>query len=408
MAKTTAQGLTTGFYSILLPGWLLVVLLCLWGARLPAQDCDNCMRGEIQVGETFSDTLALNTDCRHTGGAGPPYDIIRYEQTETGCVTFTTSSDCDTMLEILDRENCLAFIQNDDCPSWETEELQGEQNSCLSLRLCPGIYYLCVYPMSPCEGWPDIVDWEYSIKVSRCREEAPTPGNDSCETAVLLEMNTSVVGTTLHASCDPVPVCAGDPLSGLAWYRFMGTGSEVELNTCSPSTAIQARVAIYTGSCAGLACEEAKRISCISDRETVLLDTVEGREYLVAVYGSGEPDVDSWMGEFELAISGTAPGALALPGDFNSDSRVNISDPIAVLEFLFLGGSRIPCPGEGGSFGNASLAVADFNGDSRLDISDGVSMLNWLFLGGPAHHLGPSPECRAFEGCSAEDACPTP
>ena len=114
------------------------------------------------------------------------------------------------------------------------------------------------------------------------------------------------------------------------------------------------------------------------------------------------------MGGFELALSGTVPGALALPGDFNSASRVNISAPIAVLEFLFLGGSRIPCPGEGGSFGNASLAVADFNGDSRLDISDGVSMLNWLFLGGPAHHLGPSPECRAFEDCSAEDACPTP
>ncbi|MCH2585638.1 MAG: hypothetical protein MK138_12815, partial [Planctomycetes bacterium] len=94
--------------------------------------------------------------------------------------------------------------------------------------------------------------------------------------------------------------------------------------------------------------------------------------------------------------------------DFNADSRVNISDPIAVLEFLFIGGRRIACPDEAGAFTDASLAVADFNGDARLDISDGVSALGWLFLGGPAHHLGVPSECRTFEGCSEENICPIP
>ena len=114
------------------------------------------------------------------------------------------------------------------------------------------------------------------------------------------------------------------------------------------------------------------------------------------------------MGEFELVVSGTPEGALVLPGDFNADSRVNISDPIAVLEFLFIGGRRIPCPEADGAFSAASLAVADFNGDTRLDISDGVSMLNWLFFGGPAHHHGIPSECRTFEGCSEENICPIP
>ena len=409
MKNTTNRGLMAGIYIKLLPLALLHgVILCLCGGSLEAQDCVNCTRGEIEMGGTFSDTLALNTDCRHTGGAGPPYDIIRYEQTETGCVTFTTSSTCDTMLELLDRDGCLAFIQNNDCATWEAEGLQGIQNSCLSLRLCPGIYYLCLYPMAPCEGWPDISAWEYSVRVSGCIEEPDLPANDSCSNAIPLELNTPVIGTTLHASCDAAPDCADDPRSGLAWYRFTGTGSEIELNTCNPATAIQARVAVYTGDCANLACAEVKRIGCLRDRETILLDTTQGVEYLVAVYGAGEPDVDSWMGEFELLVSGTPAGALVLPGDFNADSRVNISDPIAVLEFLFIGGRRIPCPETDGAFSTASLAVADFNGDARLDISDGVSMLNWLFLGGPAHHLGVPSECRTFEGCSEENICPVP
>ncbi len=279
MKNTTNRGLMAGIYIKLLPLALLHgVILCLCGGSLEAQDCVNCTRGEIEMGGTFSDTLALNTDCRHTGGAGPPYDIIRYEQTETGCVTFTTSSTCDTMLELLDRDGCLAFIQNNDCATWEAEGLQGIQNSCLSLRLCPGIYYLCLYPMAPCEGWPDISDWEYTVRVSGCIEEPEIPANDSCSNAIPLELNTPVIGTTLHASCDAAPDCADDPRSGLAWYRFTGTGSEIELNTCSPSTAIQARVAVYTGDCASLACAEVKRIGCLGDRETVLLDTIEGVE----------------------------------------------------------------------------------------------------------------------------------
>ena len=136
--------------------------------------------------------------------------------------------------------------------------------------------------------------------------------------------------------------------------------------------------------------------------------TERGEQYHVAVYGAGDPDIDSWLGEFELIISGTPAGGQLLPGDFNADSRVNISDPIAVLEFLFIGGRRIACPDEAGAFTDASLAVADFNGDERLDISDGVSMLNWLFLGGPSHHLGLPSECRVFEGCSEEEACVPP
>ena len=410
MKRTTGHAQRAAIHSRILPALLLLGagLYFFSGNPLWAQDCVNCTRGEIEPGGTFSNNFSMDEDCRHTGGAGPPYDIIRYEQGEPGCVTFSAVSSCNTMLELLDRDGCLSFIQNDDCPAWEDELLENSRNSCLSLRLCPGIYYICVYPMRPCEGWPDTRTWDYSVRVTECREEPELPANDNCGNAIEVGMNTSVTGTTLQAACDDVPACSGEPRSGMVWYRFTGTGSEVELNACERSTAIQARIAVYTGSCGDLVCLDAERIGCLRDRETVLVATGRGEQYHVAVYGAGDPDIDSWLGEFELIISGTPAGGRLLPGDFNADSRVNISDPIAVLEFLFIGGRRIACPDEAGAFTDASLAVADFNGDERLDISDGVSMLNWLFLGGPSHHLGLPSECRVFEGCSEEEACVPP
>ena len=77
MKNTTNRALMAGIYIKLLPMALLHgVLLCLCGGSLEAQDCVNCTRGESEMGGTFSDTLALNTDCRHTGGAGPPLSLI--------------------------------------------------------------------------------------------------------------------------------------------------------------------------------------------------------------------------------------------------------------------------------------------------------------------------------------------
>jgi hypothetical protein len=310
------------------------------------------------------------------------------------------------MLELLDEGNCRSFIQNNDCPTWKSEGLDNQQNSCLSLRLCPGIYYICVYPMSPCEGWPDTRSWEYSIRISECREDPEIPANDNCGDAIGLTMNTSVTGTTLHAACDDAPACLDTARSGIAWYSFTGTGSEVELDTCSPSTDIQAGISVYRGGCQERSCVELERLACRRDRQSVIVQTEAGVPYHVAVYGSGGPDVGSWLGEFELTINGTPPQNSIKPGDFNMDSSLDISDALSLLGFLFSGSVRVPCPDRDGLFNDASMAVSDFNGDERLDISDAVSALSWLFLGGPPHHLGT--ECRATEDCPGSESCPSP
>ena len=62
-----------------------------------------------------------------------------------------------------------------------------------------------------------------------------------------------------------------------------------------------------------------------------------------------------------------------LRGDSNSDSTFDISDPITLLRFLFLGGEVLGC-----------RAAADANGDGGIDITDAIYSLNFLFLGGEA------------------------
>jgi hypothetical protein len=96
---------------------------------------------------------------------------------------------------------------------------------------------------------------------------------------------------------------------------------------------------------------------------------------------------------FEVAIACRAQ----LPGDCNQDRKLNILDPICLLHHLFLGSpSVLPC-GDGTSTDLANIELLDWTGDSRLDLSDGVSSLLWLFLDGPSHILGV--ECRGLDGC---------
>jgi len=86
-----------------------------------------------------------------------------------------------------------------------------------------------------------------------------------------------------------------------------------------------------------------------------------------------------------------------LPGDINQDGRLDVSDGLCLLDFLFGAGQFfLPC-GDGATGNPANLALADGNGDGRVDISDAIQKFSYLFLGGPAHVRGA--ECIAVEGC---------
>jgi hypothetical protein len=84
-------------------------------------------------------------------------------------------------------------------------------------------------------------------------------------------------------------------------------------------------------------------------------------------------------------------------GDANADDRVDMTDAVAVLYFLFNGWSGFPC-----------REAADINEDGAIDISDAIHLLGYLFLGRPAPPF-PYPDCGAVTppvlGCESHPPC---
>jgi hypothetical protein len=72
---------------------------------------------------------------------------------------------------------------------------------------------------------------------------------------------------------------------------------------------------------------------------------------------------------------GGTPGVIFVRfvrGDTNQDGRVNISDALVVIGYLFRDGAPLSC-----------LDAADSDDSGRVDLTDAIFFLNHLFLGGP-------------------------
>jgi len=111
---------------------------------------------------------------------------------------------------------------------------------------------------------------------------------------------------------------------------------------------------------------------------------------------SQDPEI---AGNFSISVSRTEEVETFSRGDANADSRVDISDAIFVLNFLFLGSGTPFCSD-----------AADINDDGTLDLSDAISILNRLFFGGREIPLpglfdcGADPtedslDCERFSSC---------
>ena len=75
-----------------------------------------------------------------------------------------------------------------------------------------------------------------------------------------------------------------------------------------------------------------------------------------------------------LADDGSCPNVCeAIAGDVNDDGQVNVSDQVALADFLFRGTRPEVC-----------TLLADLNGDGDVDISDFIYLHQFLWQGGPA------------------------
>lgn len=92
------------------------------------------------------------------------------------------------------------------------------------------------------------------------------------------------------------------------------------------------------------------------------------------------------------------PGSTFQRGDATGDGATNISDPLAVLDYLFTGERAMAC-----------VDAADANDDGQLNMSDPISILSFLFLG-EKEIPKPHPDCGADPteddlGCEAYRGC---
>ena len=84
--------------------------------------------------------------------------------------------------------------------------------------------------------------------------------------------------------------------------------------------------------------------------------------------GLGDVAVSGSAGIF--IVFGAGVGATFIRGDANHNLKVDLSDSIFILNFLFLGGRSPAC-----------ADAADGNDDGRLDIGDAIYLISFLFLG---------------------------
>jgi hypothetical protein len=120
----------------------------------------------------------------------------------------------------------------------------------------------------------------------------------------------------------------------------------------------------------------------------------------IVVAGKGSATDAGSLAIYAVPTGGPLPGSGNFTrGNANDDARVDLSDSVFILNWLFKGSVSPTC-----------LQAADANDDDKNDISDSVWMLNWLFLGGPGlppphPSCGPDPN-RSPLSCDSVTACP--
>jgi hypothetical protein len=116
------------------------------------------------------------------------------------------------------------------------------------------------------------------------------------------------------------------------------------------------------------------------------------------------PDVTLGCSNYaaEVCSAPQPPVALQFPGDCTQDGRLDLSDAVCLLGFLYLGlPQELPC-GNASVEDSANVELLDWSGDGSLDISDAVGSLAWLFAGGSLHPaMVPDAACVPILGCPA-------
>ena len=249
---------------------LLALCLCLIDLPLVAQDCFGCRTGDVSAGQPYTGTINTS-DC--TLGNGRRYEIVRYVKPAAGMVTITTSSSCDTFMELMS-SGCGGMNSNTNCGAWNALGI-NPQNSCLTGNLPAGTYYFCIFERSGANSCA-----QYTLTVDEAKV-GPAPDNDVCidaEELVLEErfaggfggglnvigLGATADGDTTAATPDSENGSCGASNAPGVWYIVIGNGARMTASLCDST--YDTRVSVFSGGldgdCANLACVTSNDDSC--------------------------------------------------------------------------------------------------------------------------------------------------
>ena len=329
--------------------------------------CGECRVGELFCEEPLRESFPL-TGCSRS--SGQPLDIYSLS-VAGGDVVIDLEGSYDTFLE----------LYNDNCELIETDDDGGEGvNSRISRNLPPGTYFVGVSSFSSGQSGEFTLSAQCVAGINDICTECPAQG---------LQPGQSLEGRLGASDCIIQPF--DQPIE-----LFSLTVEDVFIGSISVTSADFApSISFFNDFCDLVVlnsnCPVAGFDACMS------INLGPGT-YKVAV-SSRDP---GGAGAFRLEVSGDSEETLFIRGDVDSSGRVELSDAVQVLSFLFRGTRQPGC-----------LETADSNNDSQVNLSDGIYLLTWLFTGGAAP-AAPGPGCgsdpddpgtRGDLGCETYAGC---
>ncbi len=134
------------------------------------------------------------------------------------------------------------------------------------------------------------------------------PTNDQCPGALTLDCNTIASGETVSANPESVGFCGtSDGSGGAVWYRFVGTGDEIEITTCQIGSDFDTKLRVYSGACGALVCvagDDDDPCTFSGLRSRVTWSSAVGVEYKILVHGFSSSE-----GNYELSLACLLPPA---------------------------------------------------------------------------------------------------
>ena len=320
--------------------------------------CAECWAGELICGKPMDGNFPLSGCNRISGQNLDLYSLV----VAGGDVVINLSGSFDTFLELYD-ENCELVAQDDD---------GGDGlNSMISRNLPAGTYFVGTSSFGAGQSGSISLTADCVSGISNfcvdCEARELNPGetqdgllgSSGCRTQLFdqaLEIFSLVVEEEFEGS---LSVVSADFNPSLSFYNDFCDLVSLNSNCSNPEFGACLNVNLGPGTyTVGVAAED--RVS---------------------------------TGSFRLVVSDAWDFKDFSRGDADANGRADISDAVQILNFLFQGAERPSC-----------LETVDVNNDARVNLTDGIYLLSWLFGEGEA--LAPPGPPGQGSGCGQDPDAP--